>query len=345
MKILKYLLIIAVVLMLGALAYIATQPDSYDVSRTRLIKAPVSVIFNNINEFKNWEKWGPWQEEDPSIVSTYPKKTSGVGAYYTWTSKDGPGKMETIALEENKSIDQKIQFDDIDPNDVYWRFVEVEGGTNVTWGMKAEKTPFMFKFIGAISGGMDNVFGPMEEKGLKNIDNLIMEELANLPPPKKSNFSIGTISERDIEVQNFIGYFLNAKIVDLPALFQEYMPKAGIYAAKNNLQAGEYMPGAVYTKWDEEKGETEFYIGLFLNKKLAPAEGMEKVIIPAGGIVTVSKFGNYGDGDLEAHTNIAHFFKNNNLEYGKFVWEMYVNDPTTVKPEDLQTDIYYQVKK
>lgn len=343
MKILKYLLIIAAVILIGGWAYVTTQPDSYDVSRTRLIKAPASIIFNSINEFKNWEKWGPWQEEDPSIVCTYPEQTSGIGAYYTWTSNDGPGKMETIALEENKSIDQKIQFDDFEPNDVYWRFEEVEGGTNVTWGMKAEKTPFMFKFIAAISGGMDNVFGPMEEKGLENLDNIILEELENLPL-EAFNYTISTISERDIEAQTFIGYFLKAKIEELPALFQEYMPKAGMYAAQNNLQPGDYIPGTVYTKWDEEKGETELYIGLMLNKKLAPAEGMDKVDISAGGIVTLSKFGNYGDGDYKAHTNIATYIENNKLEYGGLVWELYVNDPTIVKPEEIQTDIYYQVK-
>ncbi|MCF6307499.1 MAG: SRPBCC family protein [Flavobacteriaceae bacterium] len=170
MKVLKYILIIVVVLLLGGWAYVSTQPGSYDVSRTRLIKAPTSAVFNTINELKNWKKWGPWQEEDPSIVSVFPEQTSGVGAHYTWTSNDGLGKMETVALVENKSIDQKIQFDDSEPNDVYWRFEEVKGGTNVTWGMKAEQTPFMFKMIAAVFGGMDNVFGPMEEKGLANLD-------------------------------------------------------------------------------------------------------------------------------------------------------------------------------
>lgn len=66
------------------------------------------MIFNNINEFKNWENWGSWQEEDPSIVSEFSEQTSGIGAYYTWTSNGGSRRMETIALEENKSIGQKI---------------------------------------------------------------------------------------------------------------------------------------------------------------------------------------------------------------------------------------------
>ncbi|MFK5982870.1 MAG: GyrI-like domain-containing protein [Flavobacteriaceae bacterium] len=344
MKILKYVLIIVAVLILGSWGYVSTQPSSYNVSRTKLIKAPASVIFNNINEFKNWESWGPWQEEDPSIVCAYPEQTSGVGAYYTWTSKDGPGRMETVALEKNKSIDQKIQFDDFEPNDVYWRFEEVEGGTNVTWGMKAEKTSFFFKILSAIYGGMDNVFGPMEEKGLENINNVIMEELPNLPI-NNPKFKVGTISEREIEAQTFIGYFQKANIADLPALFQEFMPKAGMYAAQNNMKPGEYVPSAVYTNYDEEKGTTEFYIGLMLAKELAPAEGMDIVEISAGPIVTLTKLGNYGEGDYEAHTNIANFLKNNNLEQGKLVWELYMNDPTTVKPEEIQTDIYYQINK
>ena len=344
MKILKYLLIIVAVLLIGGWAYVSTQPDSYDVSRTQFIKAPASIIFNNINDFKNWESWGPWQEEDPSIVSTYPEQTRGVGAYYTWTSKGGPGKMETVGLVKNKSIDQKIQFDDNEPNDVYWRFEEVEGGTNVTWGMKAKQTPFMFKMIAAISGGMENVFGPMEEKGLANLDHLIME-MVKLPPPNTSKFHIGTISQREIEAQTFIGYFQKANITDLPALFQEFMPKAGMYAAQNNMKPGEYIPGAVYTKFDEEKGTTELYIGLMLAKELAPAEGMDTVDISAGPIVTLTKLGSYGEGDYEAHTNIANFLKNNSLEQGKLVWELYMNDPTTVKPEEIRTDIYYQVKK
>ena len=344
MKILKYLLIIVAVLVLGGWAYVSTQPDSYDVSRTKLIKAPASFIFSNINEFKNWERWGPWQDEDPSIVSTFPGETSGVGAYYTWTSKNGPGRMETVALVENKSIDQKIQFDDSEPNDVYWRFEEVDGGTNVTWGMKAKQTPFFFKMLAAISGGMDNVFGPMEEKGLENIDNLIMEELPNIPA-SNSKFQIGTISERDIEAQTFIGYFQKVKIVDLASVYQEFLPRAGMYAAQSNMKPEDYTPGAVYTKYDEEKGTTEFYIGLMLHKEYPPAEGMETVEIPGGPIVTLTKLGNYGEGDMEAHNNIGNFIKNNNLEYGDLVWELYMNDPTTVKPEEIQTDIYYQVKK
>jgi len=344
MKILKYLLIIVVILFVGGWALVTTQPDSYDVNRTKLIKAPASVIFKNLNDFKNWEKWGPWMEEDSTIVATYPENTSGVDGSYSWTSKDGPGIIKTVAIVENKSIDQKIQFNDYEPTDVYWTLDKTDDGTNVTWGMKAENTPFMFKFFAMISGGMDGMLGPMEEKGLDNLEKVILEELKN-HPPSTNNFRIGEIIQKEISAQTFIGYYQKAKFEELPALFAEFMPKAGMHAASNNLKAEDYTPASVYIKWDEEKGETEFYIGLMLTKELSPAEGMDVIEIPAGNVITVSKFGNYGEGDLEAHTNIYKYSHVNKIEFGTLVWELYVNDPMEVHPEEIQTDIFYQIKE
>ena len=344
MKILKYLLIIVAILLVGGWALVTTQPDGYDVKRTKLIKAPASVIFNNINDFKNWKEWGPWMEEDSTIVATYPEKTIGEGGSYSWTSKDGPGNLRTIVVVENKSIDQKIQFDDYEPTDVYWILEETDEGTNVTWGMKAEETPFMFKLFAMISGGMDGMMGPMEEKGLDNLENVIMKELKN-NPPSSSNFRIGEIMQKEMPAQTFIGYHQNAKFEELPALFAEFMPKAGMHAASNNLKGEDYTPASIFIKWDEEKGETEFYIGLMLTKELVPAEGMDVIDIPAGNVVTVSKFGNYGEGDPEAHTNIYKYSQINKIEFGELVWELYVNDPMKVRPEEIQTDIYYQVNK
>ncbi len=132
MKILKYLLIIILIVLIGGWALVVLQPNDYDVKRSRLIKAPVSVIFENINDYKNWEEWRPWMEEDSTIVATYPEQTSGVGASYTWTSNDGPGNMRTTALVENKSLNQKLQFGEYDPIDVYWILEETNEGTNVT---------------------------------------------------------------------------------------------------------------------------------------------------------------------------------------------------------------------
>ncbi len=207
--------------------------------------------------------------------------------------------------------------------------------------MKTDNNPFMFKFFGLLSGGMDGMLGPMEEKGLENIENIILEELKN-NPPSSGSFRLGEISQKDIEAQTFIGYRQKASFEEVPALFAEYMPKAGAYAMSSNLVYGEFTPGAFYLNWDEEKGQTEFYIGVLLHKKIEPGEGMEQIDIPAGRVVMLSKYGNYGVGDLEAHTSIFKYGLENSLQF-KNQWELYLNDPTSVSPEEIQTDIYYLI--
>lgn len=342
MKFLKYFFLLLLIVVVAGLGYVFFQPDSYDVSRSKVIQVPVSIAFNTVNEMKTWEDWGPWHDEDSTIVVTYGDITSGVGAYNSWTSKDGPGNMKTVNTVANELIEQKMQFEDYEPSDVVWKFKETEKGTEVTWQMKEDKAPFMFKMFAALSGGWDGMLGPMQEKGLDNLEKIVLKEaeLAN-------NFKIGAVTIKEVETKKFIGFYHKASTdnhEEMTKIFMEDMPKAGIYASKQGLKEGEYTPAAMYTKWDEETKEAEFYIGLLLHKNLKPADGMKEIAISKGKVVTVSKFGNYGTGDYEAHEKIAEYLQANELEMAGLVWELYVNDPMTVKPQDIQTDIYYQVK-
>lgn len=347
MKILKYLFFLLLVLLIGGALYTTLQPNNYDIKRSKLIKAPVSVVFNNINDFKNWKTWGPWYDDDLTIKETYSEQTSGVGGAYSWTSKDGPGNMKTIAVEKNNSILQKLQFSEYEPGDTYWAFEETEEGTNVTWGMKADKIPFMFKFFGALSGGMDNILGSMLEKGLDKIANVMPEYMKNNPPvPPKATFTLGSIIEINQETQQFIGYKQVSKIDHeaITKLYTKFMPKASMHAAAQKLTSTDYIPAAVFTKWDEEKGDAEFYIGLIVIKDVALDKGMEEVTLPAGKNIMITKYGPYGTGDMEAHMAIDKYIKGNSLTQNGTIWELYVNDPTTVTPSEIETEIHYPVK-
>ncbi|WP_298426065.1 SRPBCC family protein [uncultured Kordia sp.] len=345
MKILKYSLLLLLVVLVAGAIYVATRPSDYDVVRSKVIKAPIHMVFNNVNDFKNWEKWGPWHETDTTIVVTYNEQTSGVGANYSWTSKDGPGKMKTVSLTQNKSIEQVLQFADYSPTDVYWNFEEVPEGTKVSWGMKNDKTEFVFKIFAILGGGMDKMLGDMEVIGLDNIEREVLAELEKNPP---QTFRLGEVSQQDATAKQFIGYYqemsTEASLEEMSKLFMQNMPKAGQYAAVNKLE--NYVPGSLYTKWDEETKEAEFYIGLLVDSQdaLPKADGMITTPMSAGKIVKISKFGQYGVGDMEAHGKIAKYMAENNLVPVGHVWELYVNDPMSVKPSAIQTDIYYAVK-
>ena len=341
MKFLKYILLLIVAIVVVGLIYAATIPSNYNISRSKVLKATTSTVFNTVNEMKTWEKWGPWHDEDSTIVVTYGEKTSGVGAYNSWTSKDGPGNMKTVSVIPNKSIKQKMQFEDFEPTDIIWTFKSVDEGTKVTWEMKQEESPYIFKIFAALSGGWDNMLGPMLEDGLNNLEEVVLEEekLAN-------SFTISSVNIIQLPAQNFIGFYhkTNTEMENITKLFETDMPKAGMYAMKNGLKYGEFTPAAVYDVWDEENNIAEFYIGILLKKDLKPGEGMTLIELPKGTAATTSKFGNYGIGDKEVHETLFAFVKEKGKEVQYPIWELYVNDPTMVKLQEIQTDYFYSIK-
>ena len=78
MKLLKYLFFLLLIVLIGGAVYFGTKDGSFDVSETKTINAPVSMLYANVNDFKNWQEWGPWMEEDPEYENNYAEKTEGV---------------------------------------------------------------------------------------------------------------------------------------------------------------------------------------------------------------------------------------------------------------------------
>ncbi len=345
MKILKYVLIFVLIVVVGLLIYTFIQPSEYEFSRTRVIDAPAELVYANVDDYKKWEAWGPWHEDDPSIVATYNEKSKGPGVSYSWTSANGDGKATRVEAVPHESLSDDLNFGSMGTSTAFWKFKPVDGGTEVTWGMRAENTPFMMKFFSAISGGYDAMMGPMYERGLERLDSVTQVQAKEYA--EMNAWSLGDISRKPMESLKFIGY-RHAVEIDMEIvtkIYEEFMPKAGIYAAESGLEEGDYIPGAITYKWDFETGEADFSVGLFLMKDLAPAEGMEAVQTPKGDVLMLSKFGNYGTGEEEAHTALEAYMAENSLELNGAHFEMYVNDPTAVKPSEIQTDIFYPIKK
>ncbi len=176
MKTLKYLFLLLLVAIIGGAIYISTLPSDFDVTRSRTINAPAEVIFDEVNDLKNWEAWNAWKEEDPSILITHGESTIGAGGHYTWTSDQGNGKMTTIAATSPESIEQEMQFEDLSPSKVSWSFEPTDKGTNVTWSIKGEQN-FMLKAFSLVMGSMEDNIGPSYERGLEMLDSVVMNSM------------------------------------------------------------------------------------------------------------------------------------------------------------------------
>jgi hypothetical protein len=97
---------------LAALAsYVATRPSEFVIQRSALVDAPPGVVFANLEDFRRWESWSPWEKLDPQMERRYEGPSSGVGASYYWRgnravgegrmtiSKTKPPERLTIRLE------------------------------------------------------------------------------------------------------------------------------------------------------------------------------------------------------------------------------------------------------
>lgn len=178
MRIFKYILLLFLLASIAFSVFVATQPSKFITQRSLEINATPADLFAYVNEYKNWQDWSVWHEEDTNISFNFSQKTSGKDAFYIWKGDKTSGKIKTERLVSTDSIIQKITFEKEKQAQMFWHFKPTKKGTLVTWGMKGE-LDFMWKMFAVLSGGVDNMMENMLEKGLEDVNQNAVAELQN----------------------------------------------------------------------------------------------------------------------------------------------------------------------
>jgi hypothetical protein len=154
------------------LVYAATRPDSYAVERSAKVRAPAAVVFDQLDDFKSWAAWSPWDRLDPNMSKTFEGPGSGVGASYAWQGNDqvGKGKMTIVESRPPEKVEYKLEF--IEPfSAVASTELEVtkegDDAARVRWVMTGTND-FMAKVFGVFMD-MDAAIGKDFEQGLANL--------------------------------------------------------------------------------------------------------------------------------------------------------------------------------
>ena len=238
MKILKYILFLLLLAFVGGSLYLATLDGNYDIKRTRIINAPVEVVFETVNDYKTWEHWGPWIEIDSTIVYSFPENTVGVGATYSWKGTSGDGSMENLAVVLNESIDDVIHFEGQGDANGYWRFVKINDGVEVTWGMKGAM-PFMARFM---APKMEAQIGPMFERGLEMLETYIQK--------KMKEFSVESVGAVDYSGGYYLYQTTSCRFDEIGLKMNEINSNLAGFIKLNHIEAA----GKSFTiihKWDD----------------------------------------------------------------------------------------------
>lgn len=142
----------------------------FTVERRTTIAAPPSAVHPLVADFREWQRWSPWEGLDDGLRRTYSEPSGGVGARYAWEGnrKAGAGTM-TMTGDVPERVDIDLAFTRPFPSrsTVELHLTPAADGTVVLWRLRGE--------LGTVAGlfarikSMDSLLGPDLERGLRRL--------------------------------------------------------------------------------------------------------------------------------------------------------------------------------
>lgn len=346
MKIIKYLFFLLLIVIIGGAVFIATKNGEITIEESKIIDAPDELLFKTVNEFKTWEKWGPWMDESDDLIMNYADNTSGDGASYNWTSEKQPaGSMKTLKSIPFTSIDQKLTM--LIPvvgetiSDVFWKFEKLEGKkTKVTWGMKAEQGFMEKMFWMTKDSTAEESIAPMYRRGLEKLALFTQEKM------KEYTIHVDGVTEHG---GGFYMYNATASsIAVIPQKTSQMLPIVKAYIKQNNLpQTG--MPFTLFNEFNEELGTAIYSVGVPVRERvITPIEsGVLCDFLPRQKALKITLKGDYINLKEAWKTGYAYLTKNG-LEPDPTspAFEVYKAEPDLQpNPAAWITEIYIPIKQ
>ncbi|MGA2296734.1 MAG: GyrI-like domain-containing protein [FCB group bacterium] len=332
MKALKVIIIIILSFVVLYLISSIFLPSQLNIEKTAEINSPVWVVYPQINELKNWEKWDPWMALDAKQKRVYSNPSSGKGAFYTWesdNSKVGKGKLIITDNKSYKNIDMQIDFDGRNMGKSSINFEDKYGITIVKWSMES-KVGFFERWFGLM---MKGTIGTMFEKGVAKL-----KDMCEHMPAANISISITNINPQTI-------LFIPDSIkMDPSAISMTYgndLAEINGFIQKNKIVCTG-PPLAIALGMDNNT--YSFDAGIPIMSANIKPEGRIKIgTTPSGKVLLAIQTGPYQQAKY-SYQIILNYMKENNLKVRGHSWESYVNDPGAVKPDEILTYVYFPIE-
>lgn len=154
---------------------VALQPADFRITRSTVIAASPASLFQQIDDFHNWNDWSPWAKKDPNARNSFDGPPAGVGAKFSWTGNNdvGEGSMTITESKPNERIVMRLDFmrPFVATNTTEFTFKPAPTGTAVTWSMSG-KNNFIAKAVGLFMN-CDKMVGTEFEKGFENLKAVV----------------------------------------------------------------------------------------------------------------------------------------------------------------------------
>jgi hypothetical protein len=166
---LKIISLLVVVAIGAVLAYAATRPDHFSVSRSTTVQAPPAKLHALINDMHQFNTWNPFDKGDPKARGEYQGPAAGPGAAYQFAGgKSGNGSLRIL---DSAPTQVTMELHMVSPmealNQIRFTLEPRGAATQVTWAMDGP-SPFLGKLIGVFMD-MDRMVGSQFESGLADL--------------------------------------------------------------------------------------------------------------------------------------------------------------------------------
>jgi effector-binding domain-containing protein len=340
MKVLKRVFFVLVALVLAFVIVGFVLPRQRHVERSIFIDAPPSVVFSQVNGFKNFADWSPFVAVMPDAEYAYEGPEFGVGSKMSW-SVTGPhpenGSQTVVASTPYERVD--IELDLGPPGTAQSAFIlfPENDGTNLTWSFDID---FGLNILGRYWGLLlDRQLGPIYAQGLANLKRIAEA----LPKVDWSGLEIGITEVPSTTIAYFTGSS-GSEPADISAALGAAYGRVVMFISANGLQI-DGQPIAINNYWDERgygfdaaipvSGEPARGVGPDSPVRMGETYG--------GRVVRAVHVGPYTTLE-ETYAIVEAFMVAHKLKPNGRSWDVFVSDPGNTPEAELKTEVYYPVK-
>jgi effector-binding domain-containing protein len=341
MKVLKRIFfgILTLVLIFVIVGFIL--PRERHVERSIFIDAPPTVVFSQVNGFRNLNSWSPFLAVMPGAEYTYRGPDFGVGATISW-SVSGPhpeaGTQTIVASTPYERVDIELDLGPGATAQSRYLLIPENDGTNLTWAFDTDFGLNLFaRYRGLL---LDRQLGPLYAQGLANLKRIAED----LPKVDWSGLDIGITEVPSTTVAYFTGSSGSGS-EDINAALGAAYGRVAVFISANGLQID--GPPIAISNYRDERGYG-FDAGIPVSGTPARGAGPDSPVrmgeTYGGRVVRATHVGPHTKLQ-ETYATIDAFVEAHDLEPNGRSWEAFVSDPGNTPEDELKTEVYYPVKQ
>ena len=170
-KFILFAVALVVIALVALLVLTVVEPHDIVIKRSVYIKAPKKLVLDQVIRFRNWENWGPLQQRDNTMRTTYTGTDCEIGSSLKWAGDKntvGSGEFRITAVKDNEiDLDVHVmQPEELMATSAFY-VTDSAAGSKATWEIR-KHIGFPYN-AGLVLINVDRLVGSDLENGLTNL--------------------------------------------------------------------------------------------------------------------------------------------------------------------------------